>query len=60
LDSNIESYWVWIVASGQKQVEGVNYTETFLAAAKMPSVQVVLTNTVEQDWEIHHVDIKRA
>ena len=41
-----------------RQVEGVNYTETFSAAAKMPSVQVVLANATEHDWEIHHVDIK--
>jgi hypothetical protein len=36
----------------------VNYTETFSAAAKMPTVCVVLGNTAEQDWEIEHVDIK--
>jgi hypothetical protein len=26
----------------------------------MLSVQVVLANTVEQDWEVHHVDMKSA
>ena len=30
----IKSYRVWIVTGGQKQVEGINYTETFLAAIK--------------------------
>ena len=34
----IQSYRVRIVAGGHKQVEGVNYMETFLAAAKMPTV----------------------
>ena len=37
-DGEIESYHVRIVTGGYRQVEGVNYTETFSAAAKMPSV----------------------
>ena len=48
----IESYRVWIVAGRHKQVEGINYMETFLAASKMPSVHVVLANATQQDWEI--------
>ena len=38
LDGNVQSYRVQIVAGGHRQVEGVNYTETFSAAAKMPMV----------------------
>ena len=49
----IRSYRVWIVAGGHKQVEGINYTETFSAAIKMMSVCVVLVNAAEQDWEVH-------
>jgi Reverse transcriptase (RNA-dependent DNA polymerase) len=60
LDREVQSYRVKIVAGGHKQIEGVNYTETFLAAAKMPTVCVVLTNAAHQDWEIEHVDIKSA
>ena len=40
----IESYQVRIVTGGHKQIEGVNYTETFFAAAKMPSVCAVPGN----------------
>ena len=54
----IESYQVRIVTGGHKQIEGVNYTETFSATTKMPSVHVVLGNAATQDWEIHQVDIK--
>ena len=46
------------MAGGHKQVEGINYTETFSAAVKMPSVHVVLANTAERDWEIHQIDVK--
>jgi len=48
------------VAGGHRQVEGLNYTETFSAAVKMPTVRVVLANAAEQDWEIEHVDVKSA
>ena len=49
-----------IVAGGHRQVEGVNYSETFSSVAKMPTIQVVLVNAATQDWEIEHVDIKSA
>jgi hypothetical protein len=56
----VQSYRVRIVAGGHRQVEGVNYTETFSAAAKMPTVRAVLANAAHQDWEIEHVDVKSA
>ena len=37
-DGKILSYQVCIVAGGHRQVKGVNYTETFSATAKMPTV----------------------
>jgi hypothetical protein len=46
-DGEIEMFHMRIVAGGHKQVHGVNYTETFSAAAKMPSVWVVLANAAE-------------
>ena len=48
-DGKVQSYRVWIIAGGHRQVEGVNYTETFSAAAKMPTVRVVLANAAHQD-----------
>ena len=57
-NGEVQSYRVRIVARGHRQVKGINYTKTFLAAAKMPTVHVVLANAAHQDWEIEHVDIK--
>lgn len=57
-EGNINTYQVWIVMGGHKQIEEKEYTETFTAAAKSPSVCVILVNAVYQDWEIHQVDIK--
>ena len=48
-DRKIQKYCVRIIAGGHKQIEGVNYTETFSAAAKMPTICVVLANAAEQD-----------
>ena len=59
-DSKVQSYRVRIIAGRHRQVEEVNYTETFSATAKMPTVQAVLANAVHQDWEIKHVDVKSA
>ena len=59
-DGEIETRRARIVAGGHKQVEGVDFTDTFSAAAKMPSVRVVLANAAAKDWEIHHVDVKSA
>ena len=59
-DGQIQSYRVRIVAGGHRQVQGINYSETFSTAAKMPAVRVVLANAAEQDWEIEHVDVKSA
>ena len=57
-NGEIQSYRVRIVAGGHRQVEGVNYTKTFSATAKMPTVRVVLANAAHQDWEIEHIDVK--
>ena len=51
---------VRIVAGGHIQIAGKSYDETFAAAAKAPSIRVILGNAAVQDWEIHHVDIKSA
>ena len=59
-NSRVQSYRVRIVAGGHRQVKGVNYTKTFLAAAKMPTICTVLANAAHQDWEIEHIDVKSA
>ena len=56
----VQCYWVRIVAGGHRQVEGINYMETFSTAAKMPTVCTVLTHAAQQNWVIEHVDVKSA
>ena len=59
-DGNIEVRRARIVAGGHKQIQEIDYTDTFSAAAKMPSVRLILANAAANDWEIHHVDVKSA
>ena len=59
-NGDIESFWVRIVAGRHGQIEGMNYTETFSAAVKLPSVCVTLANATMLNWEIHQVDVKGA
>ena len=56
----IETFQVQIVAGGHKQVAGINYSETFSAAAKLSLVHVILANVAMLDWEVHQVDVKSA
>ena len=58
LDGKVQSYQVRIVAGSHRQVEGINYTEMFSAAAKMPTVWAVLTNAAHQNWEMEHINVK--
>ena len=48
-DGKAQGYRVRIVAGGHRQVEGVNYAETFSAAAKMLTIHTVLANAAHQD-----------
>src|SRR5882762_7556591 len=49
-----------LVANGQRQKEGIDYTETFAPTTNMATIRTVLTTTTQRDWEIHQVDIKSA
>jgi hypothetical protein len=49
-----------LVAGGHKQIKGVNYDETFAAAAKINSIRLVLAIAAQLDWEIHQVDVVGA
>lgn len=49
-----------LVANGQRQQEGLDYSETFAPTSYMTTIRTVLSMATHQDWEIHQVDIKSA
>src|SRR5258706_12298104 len=47
-----------LVANGQRQKEGIDYTETFAPTTNMATIRTILATAAQCDWEIHQVDIK--
>src|SRR3984893_279263 len=53
-------YKARVVAGGHRQKKGVNYDETFAAAAKIASIRVLLALAAQCDWEIDQIDVVSA
>jgi hypothetical protein len=49
-----------LVANGQRQQHGLDYSETFAPTSNMSTIRTVLAMAAQNDWEIHQVDIKSA
>jgi hypothetical protein len=51
---------VRLVANGQRQQYGLDYSETFTPTSNMATIRTVLAMAAQNDWEIHQIDIKSA
>lgn len=49
-----------MVANGNQQEEGVDFTETFSPVIKQPTVRVVLSLAVHYNWSIRQLDVSNA
>jgi hypothetical protein len=56
----IQKYKVRLVANGQTQVYGINYTDTYAPVVRHATLRVLLTLAATNDWEIHQADVKNA
>ncbi|CAM8954310.1 unnamed protein product [Rhodiola kirilowii] len=56
----VERHKARLVILGNRQVEGVDYTETFAPVAKMTSVRVFLSVAIVRGWELHQMDVHNA
>ena len=52
-NGKVDKHKARLVAKSFSQVEGIDYTETFAAVAKMNSIRVVLSITTSHKWEVH-------
>ena len=57
-DGNVTIYKARLVAKGYRQVQGVDYDETFSPVAKLKSVRIMLAIAAFYDYEIWQMDIK--
>ena len=60
VDSNVTIYKARLVAKGFRQVQGIDYDETFSPVAMLKSVRIVLAIAAFYDYEIWQMDVKTA
>ncbi|KAK1664170.1 hypothetical protein QYE76_052329 [Lolium multiflorum] len=59
-DGNITVYKARLVAKGFRQIQGVDYDETFSPVVKLKSVRILLAIAAFFDYEIWQMDVKTA
>ena len=57
-DGNVTIYKPRLVAKGYRQVQGVDYDETFSPVAKLKSVRIMLAIAAIYDYKIWQMDVK--
>ena len=55
---NVTIYKARLVAKGYRQVQGVDYDETFWPVAKLKSVRIMLSIAAFYDYEIWQMDVE--
>nr|AAP52343.2 retrotransposon protein, putative, Ty1-copia subclass [Oryza sativa Japonica Group] len=60
VDGNVHIYKARLVAKGFRQIQGVNYDETFSPVAMLKSIRIVLAIAAYFDYEIWQMDVKTA
>ena len=59
-DGNVTIYKARLVAKGFRQIQGVDYDETFSPVAMLKSVRIMLAVAAFFDYEIWQMDVKTA
>lgn len=59
-DGSVERCKARLVILGNKQVEGLDYNETFAPTAKMVTVRIFLAIAAAKHWELHQMDVHNA
>ena len=57
-DGSIDKYKARLVAKGYKQEFGVDYKEVFAPAARLDTIQLVLSIVAQNSWHVHQLNVK--
>jgi len=49
-----------LVAGGHKQVEGIDYAETYAPVSRMATMRILLSVAANKGWKVHQLDITTA
>jgi hypothetical protein len=49
-----------LVVKGYAQWRGIDYDEVFAPVARLDSVRLLITLVAQEEWEVHHLDVKSA
>jgi hypothetical protein len=60
MDANVHIYKARLIAKGFRQVQGVDYDETFSPVAMLKSIRIILAINTYFDFEIWQMDVKIA
>ncbi|WVZ96895.1 hypothetical protein U9M48_042475 [Paspalum notatum var. saurae] len=59
-DGNVHIYKVRLVAKGFRQIQGVDYDETFSPVAMLKFIRILLAIAAYHDYEVWQMDVKTA
>ncbi|PKU80787.1 Retrovirus-related Pol polyprotein from transposon TNT 1-94 [Dendrobium catenatum] len=59
-DGSIAKHKARLVALGNNQEFGLDYTETFSPVAKLPTIRILLTVAIHHQWSVQQLDVANA
>ena len=60
VDGSIERYKIRLVAKRFTPTYSIDYQKTFTPVAKINSIQIVLSLTVNSNWPLYQLDVKNT
>ena len=60
MDGNPQTYKARLVAKGYRQIQGIDYEETFSPVAMVKSIRILLAIAAYHDYEVWQMDVKTA